>query len=90
MVVAENNEVLHEIALPLLGIMSNLKMRELIQEEKQMVKLLQERGYAHDDPAFTILFFSATLAFIRVTPIGLYDVKSSKVVAPPVNLIKQY
>ena len=35
-------------------------MRELIQEEKQMVKLLQERGYAHDDPAFTILFFSAT------------------------------
>ncbi|EOO67944.1 TPA: amidohydrolase family protein [Bacillus cereus] len=91
MVVAENNEVLHEIALPLLGIMSNLKMSELIQEEKQMVKLLQERGYAYDDPAFTILFFSAThLPFIRVTPIGLYDVKSSKVVAPPVNLIKQY
>ncbi|MEF7636138.1 adenine deaminase C-terminal domain-containing protein [Bacillus thuringiensis] len=91
MVIAEKNEVLHEIALPLLGIMSNLKMSELIQEEKQMVKLLQERGYAHDDPAFTILFFSAThLPFIRVTPIGLYDVKSSKVVAPPVNLIKQY
>lgn len=60
MVIVENNEVLHEIALPLLGIMSNLKMRELIQEEKQMVKLLQERGYAYDDPAFTILFFSAT------------------------------
>jgi len=91
MVIAEKNEVLHEIALPLLGIMSNLKMRELIQEEKQMVKLLQERGYAHDDPAFTILFFSAThLPFIRVTPIGLYDVKSSKVLASPVNLIKQY
>ncbi|MGE6539268.1 adenine deaminase [Bacillus luti] len=91
MVIAEKNEVLHEIALPLLGIMSNLKMSELIQEEKQMVKLLQERGYAYDDPAFTILFFSAThLPFIRVTPIGLYDVKSSKVVAEPVNLIKQY
>ncbi|HDR4906261.1 TPA: amidohydrolase family protein [Bacillus cereus] len=91
MVIAEKNEVIHEIALPLLGIMSNLKMSELIQEEKQMVKLLQERGYAYDDPAFTILFFSAThLPFIRVTPIGLYDVKSSKVVAPPVNLIKQY
>ncbi|MED3539459.1 adenine deaminase C-terminal domain-containing protein [Bacillus toyonensis] len=91
LVIAENNEVLHEIALPLLGIMSNLKMSELIQEEKPMVKLLQERGYAYNDPAFTILFFSAThLPFIRVTPIGLYDVKSSKVVAPPVNLIKQY
>ncbi|MEF7654646.1 adenine deaminase C-terminal domain-containing protein [Bacillus thuringiensis] len=91
MVMAEKNEVLHEIALPLLGIMSNLKMSELIQEEKQMVKLLKERGYAYDDPAFTILFFSAThLPFIRVTPIGLYDVKSGKVIASPVNLIKQY
>lgn len=91
MVLAEKNEVLHEIALPLLGIMSNLKMSDLIQEEKQMVKLLQERGYAYDDPAFTILFFSAThLPFIRVTPIGLYDVKSSKVLDLPVNLIKQY
>ncbi|EMY5506054.1 adenine deaminase [Bacillus wiedmannii] len=90
MVIAEKNEVLHEIALPLLGIMSNLKMNKLIQEEKQLVKLLKERGYAYDDPTFTILFFSAThLPFIRVTPIGLYDVKSSKVIASPVNLIKQ-
>ncbi|MGG0707673.1 adenine deaminase C-terminal domain-containing protein [Bacillus paramobilis] len=90
MVIAEKNEVLHEIVLPLLGIMSNLKMSELIQEEKQMVKLLQARGYAYDDPAFTILFFSAThLPFIRVTPIGLYDVKNSKVLDSPVNLIKQ-
>ncbi|EOP87842.1 adenine deaminase [Bacillus cereus HuB4-4] len=90
-VIAEKNEVLHEIALPLLGIMSDVKMSELIQEEKKMVNLLQARGYAYNDPAFTILFFSAThLPFIRVTPIGLYDVKSSKVVASPVNLIKQY
>ncbi|MBJ8080846.1 adenine deaminase [Bacillus cereus group sp. N14] len=90
MVIAEKNEVLHEIALPLLGMMSNLKMNKLIQEEKQLVKLLKERGYVYDDPAFTILFFSAThLPFIRVTPIGLYDVKSSKVIASPVNLIKQ-
>lgn len=90
-VIAEKNEVLHKIALPLLGIMSDVKMSELIQEEKKMVNLLQARGYAYNDPAFTILFFSAThLPFIRVTPIGLYDVKSSKVVAPPVNLIKQY
>ncbi|EOO77640.1 adenine deaminase C-terminal domain-containing protein [Bacillus mycoides] len=91
MVIAERNEVLHEIALPLLGIMSNLKMSELIQKEKKMVELLQERGYTYNDPAFTILFFSAThLPFIRVTPIGLYDVKSSKVLASPENLINQY
>jgi adenine deaminase len=91
MVIAERNEVLHEIALPLLGIMSDLKMSALIHKEKKMVKLLQERGYAYNDPSFTILFFSAThLPFIRVTPIGLYDVKSSKVLATPENLINQY
>ena len=56
-VIAEKNEVLHEIALPLLGIMSDVKMSELIQEEKKMVNLLQARGYAYNDPAFTILFF---------------------------------
>lgn len=51
-----------------------------------MVELLQERGYTYNDPAFTILFFSAThLPFIRVTPIGLYDVKSSKVLATPIK-----
>ena len=27
-----------------------------------MVNLLQERGYAYNDPAFTILFFSDALA----------------------------
>lgn len=60
MVIAEKNEVLHEIALPLLGILSDEKVSNVIQKEKKMVNLLQERGYAYDDPAFTILFFSAT------------------------------
>ncbi|MED1410722.1 MULTISPECIES: adenine deaminase C-terminal domain-containing protein [Bacillus] len=86
MVLTERNEVLHEISLPLLGIMSDLEMSDLINEEKMMVKLLQERGYSYNDPAFTILFFSAThLPFIRVTPIGLYDVKNREVIASPIK-----
>ncbi|CAM4196129.1 adenine deaminase C-terminal domain-containing protein [Bacillus paramycoides] len=86
MVLTERNEVLHEISLPLLGIMSDLEMSALIHKEKMMVKLLQERGYTYNDPAFTILFFSAThLPFIRVTPIGLYDVKNREVIASPIK-----
>ncbi|PFM58754.1 adenosine deaminase [Bacillus cereus] len=86
MVLTERNEVLHEISLPLLGIMSDLEMSALIHKEKMMVKLLQERGYSYNDPAFTILFFSAThLPFIRVTPIGLYDVKNREVIASPIK-----
>ena len=45
-----------------------------------MKELLKERGYTYNDPAFTLLFFSAThLPFIRLTPSGLYDVKNGKV-----------
>ncbi|MBC6972095.1 adenine deaminase [Bacillus sp. Xin] len=85
-VITERNKILHEISLPLLGIMSDLEMSSLIQEEKMMVKLLQERGYHFNDPSFTLLFFSAThLPFIRMTPIGLYDVKNRKVLVSPIK-----
>lgn len=84
MVLVEENHILHEIPLPLTGIMSNLDMSFLIKDEKKMIELLKERGYKYNDPAFTLLFFSAThLPFIRLTPSGLYDVKNRKVLVFP-------
>ena len=84
MVLAEENHIVHEIPLPLRGIMSDLDMGLLIKDEKKMIQLLKERGYKYKDPAFTLLFFSAThLPFIRLTPSGLYDVKNRKVLVLP-------
>ncbi|MEH7336545.1 adenine deaminase C-terminal domain-containing protein, partial [Neobacillus drentensis] len=75
-VLAEDNQILQEVPLPLIGRMSNLDMGLLIKIEKKMIELLKVRGFKYDDPAFTLLFFSAThLPFIRLTPSGLYDVK---------------
>ncbi|QKE72297.1 adenine deaminase [Arthrobacter citreus] len=86
MVLIEENEVLHEVSLPLRGSMSELEMEKLIIVEKKMIKLLKERGYQYDDPAFTLLFFSAThLPFIRLTPSGLYDVKNNKILVSPIK-----
>lgn len=86
LVLVEDNEVLHEVSLPLRGSMSELEMENLIKVEKKMIQLLKERGYQYDDPAFTLLFFSAThLPFIRLTPSGLYDVKNKKVLVSPVK-----
>jgi len=83
-VLVDNNQILHEVPLPLIGRMSNLDMDILIPTEKKMIALLKERGYKYDDPAFTLFFFSAThLPFIRVTPSGLYDVKNKEVLVPP-------
>ncbi|WP_318503328.1 adenine deaminase C-terminal domain-containing protein [Bacillus sp. T3] len=86
MVLVEQNQILHEILLPLSGIMSDLDMDLLIREEKKMIQLLKERGYQYNDPAFTLLFFSAThLPFIRLTPSGVYDVKNREVLVPPIK-----
>ena len=52
-------------------------MSELIQEEKQMVNYYKSVATRMMIQHFIILFFRDALAFIRVTPIGLYDVKSS-------------
>lgn len=83
-VLAEENQILHEISLPLIGRMSDLDMSNLIKVEKKMIELLKERGYAYTDPAFTLYFFSAThLPFIRLTPSGLYDVKNGEVLVYP-------
>ncbi|MED3660948.1 adenine deaminase C-terminal domain-containing protein [Ureibacillus terrenus] len=83
-VLAEDGQIIHEIPLPLIGRMSDLEMEALIPLEKKMIRLLKERGFRHEDPAFTLSFFSAThLPFIRLTPHGLYDVKNRKVLVPP-------
>ncbi|MBB6444416.1 adenine deaminase C-terminal domain-containing protein [Bacillus benzoevorans] len=87
MVLAENNQIIHEIPLPLSGIMSDLEMDALIKEEKKMIGLLKERGYQYKDPAFTLLFLPGThLPFIRLTEKGLYDVKNRKVLVPSIEM----
>lgn len=91
MVLIEENHILHEISLPLTGIMSDLDMGFLIKKEKKMIELFKERGYQYNDIAFTLLYFSAThLPFIRLTPSGLYDVKNRKVLASPTKRVSAF
>ncbi|WP_187118702.1 adenine deaminase C-terminal domain-containing protein [Risungbinella massiliensis] len=82
-VIVEQGKIIYEMALSLQGLMSAKEVEELIEEEKELKMLLRERGYAYADPAFTLLFFSAThLPYIRCTPKGIYDVKNKKVLYP--------
>jgi adenine deaminase len=84
-VLAEKNQVIHEIPLELLGQMSVKPVEELIQEEKQLTVLLRERGYRFDDPIYTLLFLSSThLPYIRITPKGIYDVMNKIVLFPSI------
>ncbi|RDZ08032.1 adenosine deaminase [Priestia megaterium] len=84
-VITEDEKVVYELDLPLKGVMSNLPMEELSKREVELKKVLGERGYKHDDPVYSLLFFSSThLPYIRITPVGIYDVMNKKVLFPSI------
>ncbi|MBB5325171.1 adenine deaminase [Anoxybacillus tepidamans] len=84
-VLAENGTIIHEIPLPLSGMMSKKKMEELIDEEKELTKLLKERGYRFADPIYSLLFFQSThLPYIRITQKGIYDVMNKTILFPSI------
>lgn len=84
-VLVEEGEVISSIKLDLYGIMSSKPMEVVIQEEKELVKALKERGYRFEDPIYSLLFFSSThLPYIRITQRGIYDVKKKTVLFPSI------
>jgi adenine deaminase len=84
-VLTENEQVIHEIPLPLNGMMSQKPLPSLIEEVKKLTSLLKERGYRFVDPIYTLLFLSSThLPYIRITPKGIYDVMHKTVLFPTI------
>ncbi|MFD2912057.1 adenine deaminase C-terminal domain-containing protein [Jeotgalibacillus terrae] len=84
-VLTDKGERLHEIPLALGGVMSDQPMETLIEQEKELRNVLNNRGYAFDDPVYTLLFLSSThLPYLRVTQRGIYDVKKKTVLFPTI------
>jgi adenine deaminase len=84
-VMVEDEQVVCEVPLKLNGIMSNLPIKELINEEKKLLVELKDRGYSFSDPVYSLLFFSAThLPYIRITQQGMYDVMNKTVLFPSI------
>lgn len=84
-VVSENEYIVREIPLPLLGIMSERPVEELISMEKSLSAYLKEKGYRFQDPIYSLLFFSSThLPYVRVTQRGVFDVMNKTVLFPTI------
>ncbi|WP_027417430.1 adenine deaminase C-terminal domain-containing protein [Aneurinibacillus terranovensis] len=82
-VLTENQCTLFSLPLPLNGFMSMDPMNTLIREAKQLVALLEERGYRHLDPIYSLLFLTAFhLPSIRLAAEGIVDVKTGDVLYP--------
>lgn len=74
-VLAHEGEIIFEMPLEIKGVMTDAPMEELIKQETELKKILQDFGYAHSDPVYTLLFLSSThLPYIRITPVGIMDV----------------
>ncbi|WP_099354961.1 adenine deaminase C-terminal domain-containing protein [Fredinandcohnia onubensis] len=84
-VLVENGNILHEVPLDIGGITSSKSVEELSTLEKELVRLVRERGYNHSDPIYTLSFLSSThLPYIRITPQGIYDVMNKMVLFPSI------
>jgi adenine deaminase len=84
-VLAEDGRIIFELPLPLSGRMSLLPLEELMKLETEYKQLIKERGYPFLDPIYSLLFLSSThLPYIRITPIGIYDVMKKTVLFPAI------
>ncbi len=86
-VLAEDGVVRFELPLPLAGVMSPRPMREIVDATDMLTALLRERGYAHHDLPYTLLFFGFdALPYVRLTYAGLWDVVAAKTLIPREDL----
>jgi adenine deaminase len=83
----ENYSMIYNLPLPLFGGMSVSAMDDLIKQTHLLVDMLRQRGYTHEDPIYSIFFFTAThLPRVRFTRDGLVSVKTDEVIVPAVDL----
>ncbi|HET7875428.1 MAG TPA: adenine deaminase C-terminal domain-containing protein [Methylomirabilota bacterium] len=82
-VLVEGERVVFELALPLGGIMSPLPLPTLAERERELRRLLAERGYPFHDPLFTLYFMTADfLPSVRLSSRGVWDVRRGRVLRP--------
>lgn len=81
----EHGKVICNIPLQIRGMMSIEPMEELIKIQKDLEEKLKARGYPHDDPIYSLMFFSSThLPYIRATQKGLFEIKNRTVLFPSI------
>ncbi|MBO8164743.1 MAG: adenine deaminase [Brevibacillus sp.] len=83
----EEGKTVFEMPLPISGLMTDAPMEEVIAKAETFVHMLRQKGHAHIDPIYSLLFFTAThLPFVRMTADGVYDVKRGKMIIPSMRV----
>jgi adenine deaminase len=78
-VVCENGKILHELPLPILGLMSPLPLEEVDLRLKSITQAASRLGVPFPNPLLTLIVLTgAAIPFIRICEEGLVDIKTGK------------
>ncbi len=78
--IVKGGEISYELALPITGMMSGGSFAEVVELNRSLTRAATEAGYEHHDILYTLLFLTCDfLPSLRLTPLGLLDAKSSRV-----------
>ena len=81
-VMVERGEVLFRLPFDLTA-WSSLPWDALVDADRRLAGLLEDRGYRFGDPIYTLLFLTFdSLPWIRVTARGIWDVRARRVLEP--------
>ncbi|WP_058306166.1 adenine deaminase C-terminal domain-containing protein [Gracilibacillus massiliensis] len=84
-VLVHEGEVIFELPLTIAGMMYDGSMPDLMVEDQRMKDILIDHGYQYQDPPYNLLFLSSMhLPFVRITPLGIIDVKKKDILFPAI------
>ncbi|RCW65802.1 adenine deaminase C-terminal domain-containing protein [Saliterribacillus persicus] len=84
-VLVHDGEVIFELPLTIAGMMYDGEIPPLIEKDRKLKELLKEHGYSYEDPPYNLLFLSSMhLPYVRITPLGIMDVKKKEILFPAI------
>jgi adenine deaminase len=80
-VLADKGKILYKLSLPIGASMSHLPVSDIAEKLRKGDEILRGRGSKLQNPLFTITFLTlTTIAELRITVSGVYDVKRGRIV----------
>jgi adenine deaminase len=81
--IVEGGEVVFEFPLTIAGMMSRGSFGENVEANRRLSAEMKKRGYPFHDIVYSLLFFTCDfLPSIRLTPLGVVEVKNGRVISP--------
>jgi adenine deaminase len=78
-VVCENGKILAEVAMPLFGLISDLTLKDLVQQFENVTRAAHKQGIPFPDPVLSLTTLTGSaIPYLRICEEGLVNLKSGK------------